>query len=105
MKDTYPGFPVLPSTESTAEQLDQEHLVTDVTEDPCLSLPKDVNTISPPVEQPDDMLTSLSKARDDLLQSTNLDELKLTEKTFIHLLDTGGQPEFQDSLPFLLTLP
>ena len=103
VKDTYPGFPVLPSTESTAEQFDQEHLVTDVTEDPCLSLPKDVEAI--PVEQPDDMLTSLSKARDDLLQSTNLDELKLTEKTFIHLLDTGGQPEFQDSLPCLLTLP
>ena len=112
-KDTYPGFPVLPSTESTAEQLNRVHLVTDVTEDPHLSLPKDVSTISPPrkmeeavpVEQPDDMLTSLSKARDDLLQSTNLDELKLTEKTFIHLLDTGGQPEFQDSLPCLLTLP
>ena len=24
---------------------------------------------------------------------------------FIHLLDTGGQPEFQDSIPLLLTLP
>ena len=112
-KKKYPGYPLLPSTESTVEQLDQEDLVTDVTEDPRLSLPKDVSTISPPrkmeeavpVEQPDDMLTSLSKARDDLLQSTNLDELGLTEKMFIHLLDTGGQPEFQDSLPLLLTLP
>ena len=112
-KKKYPGYPVLPGTESTVEQLDQVHLVTNVTEDPHLSLPKDVSTISPPrkmeeavpVEQPDDMLTSLSKARDDLLQSTKPDELKLTEKTFIHLLDTGGQPEFQDSLPCLLTLP
>ena len=110
-KKKYPGYHVLPDTESTVEQLDQVHLVTDVTED--LSLPKDVSTISPPrkmeeavpVEQPDDILTSLSKARDDLLQSTKPDELKLTEKTFIHLLDTGGQPEFQDSLPCLLTLP
>ena len=112
-KDTYPGFLVLSGTESTAEQLDRAHLVTDVTEDPRLSLHEDVSPISPPrkmeeavpVERSDDILTRLSKARDDLLQSTNLDELKLTEKTFIHLLDTGGQPEFQDSLPFLLTLP
>ena len=112
-KDMYPGFPVLPSTESTIEQLDHEHLVTEVTEDPRLNLLEDFSTIAlsrkmeeaVPVKQLDDMLTSLSKAQDDLLQSTNLDELKLTKKTFIHLLDTGGQPEFQDSLPCLLTLP
>ena len=58
-----------------------------------------------PLDEASKAKASLIKAREEVLENTNLEELKLKEKTFVHLLDTGGQPTFQDSLPFLLTLP
>ena len=58
-----------------------------------------------PLDEASKAKASLIKAREEVLENTNVEELKLKEKTFVHLLDTGGQPTFQDSLPFLLTLP
>ena len=33
------------------------------------------------------------------------EELRLNDSRFVHLLDTGGQPSFQDVLPLLLDIP
>ena len=55
-----------------------------------------------------DPLELLQKARDSFLQKHNLStEAEFDEKecTFIYLLDTGGQPSFQNVLPLLLDFP
>ena len=35
----------------------------------------------------------------------NGERIQLTNASFVHLLDTGGQPSFQDALPLLLDVP
>ena len=55
-----------------------------------------------------DPLELLQKARDSFLLKHNLStEAEFDEKkcTFIYLLDTGGQPSFQNVLPLLLDFP
>ena len=55
-----------------------------------------------------DPLELLQKARDSFLQKYNLStEAEFDEKqcTFIYLLDTGGQPSFQNVIPLLLDFP
>ena len=62
-------------------------------------------TPMPQQDQPRDIVSLLIEAREELLKTTDVGQLSLKENTFVHLLDTGGQPVFQDALPFLLTLP
>ena len=55
-----------------------------------------------------DPLELLQQARDSFLQKHNLStEAEFDEKecTFIYLLDTGGQPSFQNVIPLLLDFP
>ena len=40
----------------------------------------------------------LQDIRDEVLGKQDLSDLNLKEATFIHFLDSGGQPSFQDSL-------
>ena len=62
-------------------------------------------TPMPQKDQPRGIVSLLIEAREELLKTTDVGQLSLKENTFVHLLDTGGQPVFQDALPFLLTLP
>ena len=55
--------------------------------------------------QPIDPISSLVQEYKLFVKRTNKGQLELENKTFVHLLDTGGQPVFQDALPFLLNLP
>ena len=41
----------------------------------------------------------------ELKESEEGKRIQLTDAFFIHLLDTGGQPSFQDVLPLLLDVP
>ena len=79
-------------------------------------LPTDTSITPPPPPSHDttealavqDPLELLQKARDSFLQKHNLStEAEFDEKecTFIYLLDTGGQPSFQNVLPLLLDFP
>ena len=78
-------------------------------------LPTDTS-ITPPPPSPvttealavQDPLELLVQARDSFLQKHNLStEAEFDEKecTFIYLLDTGGQPSFQNVIPLLLDFP
>ena len=58
-----------------------------------------------PLPQESQIVSLLIEAREELLRTTDVGQLSLKENTFVHLLDTGGQPVFQDALPFLLNLP
>ena len=52
-------------------------------------------------------IVSLNEQFDQLLQEIGGEGkgFKLEDASFIHLLDTGGQPSFQDVLPLLLNVP
>ena len=66
------------------------------------------STQDPPSIQRKDPLELLEQARDSFLQKHNLStEAEFDEKrcTFIYLLDTGGQPSFQNVIPLLLDFP
>ena len=80
-------------------------------------LPTAVSNSPPPPSHRDDTtealavqdpLELLEQARDSFLRQHNLStEAEFDEKkcTFIYLLDTGGQPSFQNVLPLLLDFP
>ena len=79
-------------------------------------LPTDTSITPPPPPSHDttealaaqDPLEVLQQARDSFLLKHNLStEAEFDEKqcTFIYLLDTGGQPSFQNVLPLLLDFP
>ena len=52
-------------------------------------------------------IASLDKQYSQLLQKMGKEgmRIRLKDASFIHLLDTGGQPSFQDVLPLLLDVP
>ena len=52
-------------------------------------------------------ITSLDKQYSQLLEEMGGEgiRIRLKDTSFIHLLDTGGQPSFQDVLPLLLDMP
>ena len=84
----------LPISEST-----QDRPVTPTTEPVGLADDaQEDSTVAPQVKR-------LQDIRDEVLGKQDLSDLNLKEATFIHFLDSGGQPSFQDSLPFLLTMP
>ena len=58
-------------------------------------------------EQDQTAIASLNEQFDQLLQEIGGEGkgFKLEDASFIHLLDTGGQPSFQDVLPLLLDVP
>ena len=49
----------------------------------------------------------LEEARSKLLQNVGIpeDQIHLDKASFLHLIDSGGQPAFQDVLPLLLAIP
>ena len=51
--------------------------------------------------------SSLEEARSKLLQNAGIpeDQIHLDKASFLHLIDSGGQPAFQDVLPLLLAIP
>ena len=56
---------------------------------------------------PQSDLASLDRQYSQLLQEMDWEgeKIRLRDASFIHLLDTGGQPSFQDVLPLLLDVP
>ena len=90
-------------TKTTEVASETTKLPTDVSNSP--SPPRHDTTEALAVQDP---LELLQKARDRFLLKHNLStEAEFDEKkcTFIYLLDTGGQPSFQNVLPLLLDFP
>ena len=102
--DEDPEVEVISSTQVTPSPLPisgstQDTPVTPTTEPVGLAdNVQEDSTVAPQVKR-------LQDIRDKVLGKQDLSDLNLKEATFIHFLDSGGQPSFQDSLPFLLTMP
>ena len=103
-----PHMETVPPQKSTTKAPEQGIVVplpiptVTVTDSPepieCPILPEPDHELLSPLDQ-------LKSIRDELLSSNDFGDLDLKEATFVHFIDSGGQPAFQDSLPFLLTLP
>ena len=96
-KRVTPLFQRRPANETT------EQSVANPLQPPSTQDPPSDNSL-----QRKDPLELLEQARDSFLQKHKLStEAQLDEKqcTFIYLLDTGGQPSFQNVIPLLLDFP
>ena len=94
------------------KKLFQRRPVNETTEQSVANPLQPPSTQDPPsdnsLRQHEDPLELLEQARVSFLQKHKLStEAQLDEKqcTFIYLLDTGGQPSFQNVLPLLLDFP
>ena len=85
-----------------------EQSVANPLQPPSTQDPPSIQCKDPSLRQHEDPLELLEQARDSFLQKHKLSsEEEFDEKqcTFIYLLDTGGQPSFQNVLPLLLDFP
>ena len=107
----------LPQASSNDATLPGDITTTTEVASETTKLPTAVSNSPPPPSHRDDTtealavqdpLELLEQARDSFLRQHNLStEAEFDEKkcTFIYLLDTGGQPSFQNVLPLLLDFP
>ena len=120
-REVFPGSTLeTPSASLPQATSDDTTLVGDIAKTTEIAsettkLPTDTSITPPPPNHDttealavQDPLELLEQARDSFLQKYNLStEAEFDEKqcTFIYLLDTGGQPSFQNVLPLLLDFP
>ena len=93
-KDQYPS-------ELGSEEADDERHEAVVEEQ------KDGHPLPKQTEQDQSDIASLDEQYDQLFYEMEGEgkQIELKDASFIHLLDTGGQPSFQDVLPLLLDVP